>query len=128
GQEQGQSDQYLVRRRGLRTERLTQQREHDDDAGETGHHQQCGRQQRQRGQEQQRLQAQRIGGAAVGRRRAGHGRQAGLGGGEQGQAEQTGGEQNAGGFQGKRGAHVERSLRRFMNRGKEPEPGTEAGA
>ncbi|RYP45772.1 hypothetical protein DL770_011389 [Monosporascus sp. CRB-9-2] len=61
-----QPDQHLVGRRGLRAERMAQQRQHDDDAREAAHHQDDGRQKPERRQEDQRLHGQRIALAAGG--------------------------------------------------------------
>jgi hypothetical protein len=52
GEEERQANQYLVRWRGLRAECHTQQREHDDDAGEARHHQDCGGDEGEGGEQQ----------------------------------------------------------------------------
>ena len=64
-QEQRQADQHLVRRRLAGADRLAQDRQHDHDARERGHHQQDGRQQRHRRHQHQDLQRQRVGLAAA---------------------------------------------------------------
>jgi hypothetical protein len=58
-QEQGEADQHLVRRRLLQAQRLTQHREHDDDPGKAGHHQQDARQDRQQAHDDEDLERQR---------------------------------------------------------------------
>src|SRR3569623_569953 len=61
GEEQREADQRLIGGRLLGAERLAQQRQYDDDAGECRHHQQPGRQQGEEGHEQYDLYAQSVG-------------------------------------------------------------------
>ncbi|MNY40942.1 hypothetical protein D3C86_1757210 [compost metagenome] len=60
GEKQRQADQDLVGRRLLQTQGLTQDREDDDDPGETGHQHDEGRNETQRRHDQQDLQADRV--------------------------------------------------------------------
>ncbi|MNN69466.1 hypothetical protein D3C81_1852560 [compost metagenome] len=60
GEEQRHAGEDLVRRRLLQAQGLTQDREDDDDPGETGHQHDERRDETQRGHDQQDLQADRI--------------------------------------------------------------------